>query len=120
MNKKVVVEKSNNVTPQIINNETVKNVEKRILIGSHLDAPNFVMRLFTVKKDGHSPKHSHHWEHEVFIVKGKAEVFNGEEYVQAEEGSFVFVPPNVEHQFKNVGNGDLQFICVIPNSADEE
>jgi quercetin dioxygenase-like cupin family protein len=120
MNKKVVVEKYSNVTPQILNNDKVKNVEKRILIGSKLEAPNFVMRLFTVKKDGHSPKHSHHWEHEVFIVKGKAGVFNGEEYVEAEEGSFVFVPPHVEHQFKNVGDGDLQFICVIPNSADEE
>jgi quercetin dioxygenase-like cupin family protein len=68
MNKKVVVEKYSNVTPQILNNDKVKNVEKRILIGSKLEAPNFVMRLFTVKKDGHSPKHSHHWEHEVFIV----------------------------------------------------
>jgi quercetin dioxygenase-like cupin family protein len=120
MDKKVVIGKSSNVTPQLFNNDFAKNVEKRILIGSNIGAPNFVMRLFTVKKGGYSPKHSHHWEHEVFIVKGKAEVFNGKDYIPAEEGSFVFVPPHVEHQFKNAGDDDLKFICVIPSSADEE
>ncbi|MDN5341202.1 cupin domain-containing protein [Oceanotoga sp. DSM 15011] len=118
--KKVITDNAKNVAPILINNETVKNVEKRILIGSKQEAPNFVMRLFTVKPGGHSPKHSHNWEHEVFIVKGKAEVFNGEEYIVVEEGSYVFVPPEIEHQFKNVGKTDLEFICVIPNTADEE
>lgn len=120
MSDKVFIGEYKNIQPQLFNNDFAKNVEKRILIGSNLGAPNFIMRLFTIKKGGYSPKHSHHWEHEVFIIKGEAEVFNGKEYLNVEEGSFVFVPPNVEHQFKNAGDDDLQFICVIPNSADEE
>ncbi|AEX86257.1 cupin [Marinitoga sp. 1135] len=97
----------------------VKGAHKRVLIGNKLGAPNFVMRLFTIEKGGFTPKHTHNWEHEVFVVKGKLEVFNGEETVIAEEGDFVFVPPNVEHQFKNINDGESQFICVIPKSGGE-
>ncbi|BBE30033.1 cupin [Tepiditoga spiralis] len=118
--KKATVGKAYDIEPLFINNDTVKNVKKRVLIGSKLGAPNFVMRLFTVAPNGNSPKHSHHWEHEIFILKGKANVFNGEEYQVVEAGNYIFVPGNVEHQLINIGEDDLEFICVIPNSADEE
>lgn len=120
MQNKVIIGSSNDITPQIINNELVKNVEKRILIGSNLNAKNFVMRLFTVKPNGHSPKHIHRWEHEVYVVKGNGEIFDSEKYVPMKEGDFILVPSNVEHQFRNNSNEDLQFICVIPKDADEE
>ncbi|MBL5980988.1 cupin [Petrotoga sp. HWH.PT.55.6.1] len=119
--EKAIIGKAKEVKPLIINNEMTKDVEKRILIGkSNYGAPNFVMRLFTVKPGGYSPKHSHRWEHEIFIVKGKAEVYDGEKYNTVEAGSFVYVPGGIEHQLKNAGDEDLEFICVIPTSADEE
>lgn len=119
--KKAYIGKAMDVKPITYDDggKTVKGAHKRVLIGNNLDAPNFVMRLFTLEKDGFSPKHSHDWEHEVFVLKGKLEVFNGEEYIIAEEGDFVFVPPNVEHQFKNISDGESQFICVIPKSGGE-
>ncbi len=47
--KRAIIGKAKEVKPLIINNETTKDVEKRILIGkSNYGAPNFVMRLFTV------------------------------------------------------------------------
>jgi len=119
--EKAIIGKAKEVKPLIINNEMAKNVEKRILIGkSNYGAPNFVMRLFTVKPGGYSPKHSHRWEHEIFIVKGKAEVYDGKKYNTVEAGSFVYVPGGIEHQLRNAGDEDLEFICVIPTSADEE
>jgi quercetin dioxygenase-like cupin family protein len=119
--KKAFIGKAMDVEPIIYDDggKTVKGAHKRVLIGNKLGAPNFVMRLFTLEKDGFSPRHTHDWEHEVFVLKGKLEVFNGEEYVIAEEGDFVFVPPNVEHQFKNINDGESQFICVIPKSGGE-
>ncbi|WP_103076310.1 cupin domain-containing protein [Petrotoga mexicana] len=119
--KRAIIGKAKEVKPLIINNETAKDVEKRILIGkSNYGAPNFVMRLFTVKPGGYSPRHSHRWEHEIFIVKGKAEVYDGEKYNSVEAGSFIYVPGGIEHQLKNAGDEELEFICVIPTSADEE
>jgi quercetin dioxygenase-like cupin family protein len=118
--EKVIVGNYREIEPQIINNEIVKNVEKRILIGSKMGAPNFVMRLFIVKPGGNSPRHTHFWEHEVYILKGEGEVFNGTVYEKINEGSYVFVPPNVEHQFKNTSDEDLHFLCIIPRTADEE
>lgn len=119
--KRAIIGKAKEVKPLIINNEMTKDVEKRILIGkSNYGAPNFVMRLFTVKPGGYSPRHSHRWEHEIFIVKGKAEVYDGEKYNIVEAGSFIFVPGGIEHQLKNAGDEELEFICVIPTSADEE
>ena len=31
---------------------------------------------------------------------------------------FVFVPPNSLHQFKNIGNEDFEFICIVPKKGD--
>ncbi len=44
----------------------------RWLIGEREGAPNFAMRQFEVEPGGHTPKHSHPYEHEVFTSKGPA------------------------------------------------
>ncbi|HNY37418.1 MAG TPA: cupin domain-containing protein [Petrotogaceae bacterium] len=120
MVKKAVIGKAEDIQPVIMNNDKVKNVEKRVLIGKKIGAGNFVMRLFKVGPDGHSPRHSHVWEHEIYIIKGTAGIFDGEKEVAAPEGSYVFVPGGVEHQIKNIGTGEMHFLCLIPSTADEE
>jgi len=116
----IQVGKAHEVKPQLIDNEKVRKVQKRVLIGKSKGAKNFVMRLFTVQEGGYSPLHSHPWEHEVYIVSGNATVVTQEGEQPAQAGSYVFVPANAVHQFKNSGKGNLEFICVIPNTADEE
>ncbi len=117
---RIRVGKALDVRPQLFDNENVKSVAKRVLIGKAQGASNFVMRLFTVGEGGYSSHHSHPWEHEVFIVAGEAGVVTDQGEITAPAGSYVFVPSGVKHQFKNRGKGDLEFICVIPSSADEE
>ncbi|MBO8166108.1 MAG: cupin domain-containing protein [Kosmotoga sp.] len=116
---KIVIGKALEVTPQKFDDATVKGVEKRVLIGRKLGAQNFVMRLFTVVPGGYSPKHSHDWEHEVYIVSGTATVVTPDGDKIAKAGSFVYVPGNVVHQFRNDGTETLKFICVIPKYAGE-
>ncbi|TYB92415.1 MAG: cupin domain-containing protein [Kosmotoga sp.] len=108
------------VDPKVLNNEEIKDVKKRILIGRNLGAPNFFMRLFVLAPGGHSPYHSHDWEHEVYVIKGKGKIITENREEEINDNSYVFVPPNVEHQFKNIGEDELHFICVIPSTADEE
>ena len=43
----------------------------RTVIGEPDGAPNFSMRVISFEKEGATPNHSHPWEHEVFILKGK-------------------------------------------------
>lgn len=120
MPAKIQIGRAHDVKPRLFESDEVRGVEKRVLIGKSNGAENFVMRLFTLSAGGHSPLHAHPWEHEVYILSGESTVFTPEGEKIAGAGSYVFVPPNVKHQFKNTGKGNLEFICVIPKTADEE
>ena len=48
------------------------------LIGPNDAAPSFSMRRFEVAPGGHTPKHSHAHEHEVFVLEGNGVVLEGE------------------------------------------
>lgn len=104
------------VPGQFINNgDIVKNVTKRVVIGSDEGAENFYMRVFTIEPGGFSPRHSHEWEHEVFVLEGKGVVVTSQGEISLKTGDTVFVPQDEIHQFKNVSeNEEFVFICVIP------
>jgi quercetin dioxygenase-like cupin family protein len=91
-----------------------KGVKVRWLIDEKIGAPNFAMRRFTVEPGGYTPRHSHPWEHEVFILSGTGVVLGegGEEPVKP--GEVVFMPSDEEHQFRNTGDRELAFLCLIP------
>jgi quercetin dioxygenase-like cupin family protein len=42
-----------------------------VVIGKQDGAQNFSMRVFEIAPGGHTPKHAHPWEHEMFIMRGK-------------------------------------------------
>ena len=56
--------------------EGVKNVKMRILIGPDDGSDNIIMRHFTISPQGHTPKHSHDFEHVVKIEKGEGVFVN--------------------------------------------
>lgn len=91
-----------------------KGVSIRWLITKDIGAEHFAMRMFEVKPEGHTPLHSHEWEHEVFVLEGEGLVFaqSGEEKIKA--GDVIFMPSNERHQFKNTGEENLRFLCLIP------
>jgi quercetin dioxygenase-like cupin family protein len=91
-----------------------EGVSIRVVIGAKEKAPNFVMRVFDVEPGASSPRHTHDWEHEVFILAGKGKVYGGGKEVALEPGYTVFVPPMEEHQFTNTGDEVLRFVCLIP------
>ncbi len=84
------------------------------LISDKDGAPNFAMRRFVVKAGGYTPYHHHPYEHEVLVLSGRGQVIIGDKNYEVSEGFVVFVPPDVMHQFRNIGESDLEFICVIP------
>lgn len=91
----------------------VKGVKMAVMLGREHQMPNFSMRQFIVEPGGHSPRHSHDYEHEVFIVSGGGKVLlNGKEQ-PIREGDAVFVPADHEHQF-TAGSSGLKFLCFVP------
>jgi quercetin dioxygenase-like cupin family protein len=104
---------------QSFNGDIVKNVTGRVVIGKDDGAPNFCMRVFTIGADGFTPKHSHEWEHEIFVHSGKGQLFSNGQWLDVEAGSVIFIPGGEEHQLKNAANEDFTFICLIPSGAAE-
>jgi quercetin dioxygenase-like cupin family protein len=94
--------------------EGTSKLKVRWLITKDIGADNFAMRLFEMKPGGHSPLHSHAWEHEVFILDGEGSIVGEVEERKFRTGDAVFVPPNEKHQFKNNGSKTVKFICLVP------
>ena len=89
----------------------------RWLIGEGENAPNFAMRQYEVAVGGNTPKHRHPYEHEVFVLEGRGVVVEGETEHPLKAGDVVYVVPDEVHQFRNVGDVPLKFLCLVPNSA---
>ena len=111
--------KFTDVPAKAFDTDTTKGVEARVLIGKQDGAKNFCMRLFVLDKGGFTPRHSHPWEHEIFVHQGQGQAFREGTWVDMESGSFVFVPGNQEHQFRNAGDSPLVLVCVIPSGPPE-
>jgi len=105
--------------PIRFDNDVAKGVSGRVVIGKEDGAENFCMRVFEVSRDGYSPKHSHEWEHEIFIHSGEGAVFSAGKWIPVESGHVIFIPGNEEHQIKNTGEVPLVFVCLIPAGVPE-
>lgn len=102
------------IAEESVTDPAAKDCFIRVLIGPSDQANKFHMRRFRLAPGGFSPLHAHGWEHEVFILKGKGELSTSEGTKPFEAGYAIFIPPDQLHQFKNTGDSDLEFLCLIP------
>ncbi|TVQ61005.1 MAG: cupin domain-containing protein [Phycisphaerales bacterium] len=91
----------------------VSGVTMRIMVGREDGAPNFALRQFRVEGGGHTPHHSHDYEHEVYIIAGAGTVLLGGEHRPIKGGDVLYVPADHEHQFR-AGPEGLRFLCLVP------
>ena len=94
--------------------EDSSKLRVRWLIAKETGAENFAMRLFEMEAGGHSPFHSHPWEHEVFILEGEGLAVGGGGKRRFRAGDAIFIPANEKHQLKNNGEKTVKFLCLIP------
>lgn len=97
-----------------MNGAKVDGATIRWLIKDSDGAKNFAMRYFELKKDAVIPIHTHPWEHEVFVLEGKVLITEGDESTEAGPNTAIFVRPDQPHSYKNIGEGRLKFLCLIP------
>ena len=104
------------VPPKAVEADAEGNPAKGTCIQVLVDGPNFVMRQFTLEPGGHTPLHSHPWEHEVFIVAGSGRT-RGELEAGLSAGDALLVEAGERHSFENTGAEPLRMICVVPGNA---
>jgi quercetin dioxygenase-like cupin family protein len=92
----------------------VRGVTMAMMVGREHGAPNFSLRQFRVEPGGNTPRHSHDYEHEVFIVSGSGTVLLEGIERQVRAGDVVFVPADQEHQFRADERSGLRFLCLVP------
>ncbi len=104
--------------PVVMNGQRLSGVWIRWLIRpGEGEARGFAMRVFRVEPGAVIPAHKHPWEHGIFVLRGKVTIRVGKARYVLSANDFMLIPPNVEHEYVNIGDEDLEFICVIPSSA---
>ncbi len=102
-----------------LENPAMKGVVKQVLIGPDQGWKDYVMRMFTLTKGGYAPRHSHPWQHILYITEGEGNLFmNGIDYPLV-PGSVAYVPADVEHQVANAGDAKFVFMCIVPEFGEQ-
>jgi quercetin dioxygenase-like cupin family protein len=95
----------------------VRGATMAVMVGREHGAPNFALRQFRVDPLGYTPRHSHDYEHEVFIVQGGGTVLLEGAERPVKGGDVIYVPAEETHQFK-AGPDGLRFLCLVPVSRN--
>ena len=102
------------VEEEVVEMEGVEKTTIQWLINEKAGAENFAMRRFTMKAQGIIPLHTHDWEHEVYVLKGKGTVLYEDQEQPVGENDVIFVPTGKDHGFRNDSEDDFVFLCLIP------
>jgi quercetin dioxygenase-like cupin family protein len=104
--------------PQMISIEGAEGVSKASLLTAAEGAPTVAMRLFELKAGGHTPWHTHDWEHIVYVLEGSGLLKTENGNAGFRTGDSLLVDPNEMHNFTNTGDGRLRFLCIVPLKGD--
>lgn len=73
------------------------------------------MRVFEFDKAGHTPYHSHPFEHEVIVLDGRILAITEKDEIPLSIGQVLMVMPDEKHQFKNLSDSEpASLVCLVP------
>jgi len=99
--------------------EGAKGIYKQIPISKENGTPTFSIRVFTIEPGGHTPHHSHPFEHLNYVIEGRGAVVAEERERELKKGDFVLVLPGETHQYKNTSaDNRLIIICAVPKEYE--
>jgi quercetin dioxygenase-like cupin family protein len=99
--------------------EGARGIVKQIPISREDGTPSFSFRVFTIEPGGHTPFHTHAFEHLNYIVEGSGVVVGKDKETAIGKGDFIMIPPGETHQYKNTAkSGSLVLICAVPKEYE--
>ena len=104
------------VEAQAVAVEGAKDVRIRWLVHQPDGARNFYLRQFELAPGGHTPRHQHDWEHEVYVLSGGGSAVSAQGEKPIALGTALFVEPNEVHQFR-AGPEGMKMLCIIPSTG---
>ena len=111
----MIIKKIDDVPMQDVNMEGAKDVRVRVILGPDDGVPTFAMRVFELAPSGHTPFHTHSFEHEVIVMNGDIAVVTEAGDKPLDKGDVLLIMPGDKHQFKNLSNTqDARFMCLVP------
>ena len=115
MKENMTVKKVKDIQSQVVKNGDKTTIQ--VLISAQ-EGPNFAMRRFVMEPGGGMPNHTNTVEHEQYVLRGHARIGIGGEEIEVQAGEVVFIPEGVPHWYRNIGEENFEFLCMIPNKAD--
>ncbi len=111
----MIIKTIKDVAAEPVAMDGAEKVSVRVLFGPKDNATTFAMRVFELDKSGHTPHHTHAFEHEVVILSGQIGVVSDKGTTPLGVGDVVLVMPNEKHQFRNLSDTETaSFMCLVP------
>ena len=111
----MIIKKIDDVPMQDVNMEGAKDVKVRVVLGPADNAPTFAMRVFELAPAGHTPFHTHPFEHEAIILDGDIAAVTEQGEQPLDKGDVLLIASNEKHQFKNRSDTKgARFMCLVP------
>jgi quercetin dioxygenase-like cupin family protein len=96
-----------------------RGASMKVLLGEESGVPNFITRLFRLEPGGRIPCHRHDSiEHEQLVISGSMTISLGGRELEVTAGDSIFIPAGVEHWYENRHDEAIEFVCVVPKTAD--
>jgi quercetin dioxygenase-like cupin family protein len=102
---------------------TMKGAEgvcKQLPLAAADGSPAFSFRVFTIEPGGHTPYHTHPFEHLNFVIAGSGDLVqeNGDK-LALKKDDFVLVLPQEKHQYRNSSASEpFIMICAVPKEYE--
>ena len=106
--------KTDEVQSSKVEAEGAKNTTIQWLLDESCGVPNFALRRFVIGPEGHTPLHSHDWEHEVYMLRGEGVLISGDGEISIKADQAIFIEPGELHQFRCRGTENLEMLCLVP------
>ncbi len=94
-----------------------RGVERFVLVGAAGEQTAFQLRYFEIAPGGYSSLERHRHAHAVLVVRGRGRVRVGDATHRVGPMDFVFIPPEVPHQFR-AGRERFGFLCPVDAARD--
>lgn len=97
-----------------------KDTYKQIPISAKDGTPAYSFRVFTIMPNGHTPYHTHEFEHINYVIDGVGAVVKEDGTEEpVSKGDFVLIFPGEKHQYKNKSlDKPFVIICAVPKEYE--